>query len=173
MKRILSFAALFVAASFFQAAGQTPTDPNEGSILEYDGTNQIYRFKWWGRAGSTYFIQHSDNLMEAWQWVPIVEPGNDSIKEWGFTTTGDKFFVRLKYWTSPTSDPEGDDFDQDGVSNLLEVQLGNNPLGTDDSDGDGLGDFTELASGTNPSVSDLERNGTNLPGLVVYTCLQQ
>jgi hypothetical protein len=140
MKRILSFAALFIAASFFQAAGQTATDPNEGSILEYDSTNQIYRFKWWGRAGSTYFIQHSDNLMEPWQWVPVVEPGNDSIKEWGFTTTGTKFFARLKYWTGTTTDPEGDDFDQDGVPNLYEVQHGNNPFAIEDSDADGLPD---------------------------------
>jgi hypothetical protein len=140
MRRCLSFAALFIAASLFQATAQTPTDPNEGSVLEYDGTNQIYRFKWWGRSGSTYFIQHSENLMEPWQWVPVVEPGNDSIKEWGFTTTGTKFFARLKYWTGSTTDPEGDDFDQDGVPNLYEVQHGNNPFAIEDSDADGLPD---------------------------------
>jgi hypothetical protein len=128
MKRKLSFAALFIAASLFQATAQTPTDPNEGSVLEYDGTNQIYRFKWWGRTGSTYFIQHSENLMEPWQWVPVVEPGNDSIKEWGFTTTEAKFFARLKYWTGTTTgNPEEGDFDGDGISNLAEVQQGSDP----------------------------------------------
>jgi hypothetical protein len=140
MKRVLACAALFLAASFTQVAAQTPTDVNEGSRLEYDATNQIYRFKWWGRAGSTYFIQHSDNLMEPWQWLPVVESGDDSIKEWGFTTTGNKFFARLKYWTGATTDPEGDDFDQDGVPNLYEVQHGTNPFAIEDSDNDGLPD---------------------------------
>lgn len=140
MKRILSCAALFLAASFSQVAAQTPTDANEGSRLEYDSTNQIYRFKWWGHAGSTYFIQHSDNLMEPWQWLPVVVSGDDSIKEWGFTTTGNKFFARLKYWTGATTDPEGDDFDQDGVPNLYEVQHGTNPFAVEDSDNDGFPD---------------------------------
>jgi hypothetical protein len=88
-----------------------------------------------------------------------------------FTTTGDKFFVRLRYWTAPTSDPEGDDFDQDGVSNLLEVQLGSNPMGANDADDDGLGFFTEIVSGTNPAASDAARTGNNPLGLIVYSGL--
>lgn len=122
------------------ALAQTPDDLNEGSRLEYDSVNSIMRFKWWGRSGRTYFIQHADNLMNPWQWVPAVESGNDSIKEWGFTTTGDKFFVRLKYSDQATTDPEGDDFDLDGVPNLYEVQHGNNPFAIEDSDNDGLPD---------------------------------
>jgi hypothetical protein len=106
---------------------QTVTDPNEGSQLEYDSVNEIYRFKWWGKTGRTYFIQHSEDLV-TWTWVPVIEPGDDSIKEWGFTSTGDKFFLRLKYTDQATSDPEGDDFDNDGVSNLEEIQNGEDPF---------------------------------------------
>ncbi|MCX6970736.1 MAG: hypothetical protein NTV93_11400 [Verrucomicrobia bacterium] len=172
MKKMLLLLGIGIALGSFpvQLPAQTPTDSNEGSVLEFDGTNQIYRFKWWGRSGNTYFLQHSDDLVN-WLWVPVVEPGNDTIKEWGFTTTGDKFFVRLRYWTAATSDPEGDDFDQDGVSNLLEVQLGSNPMGANDSDDDGLGFFTEIASGTNPAASDTARTGNNPLGLIVYTSL--
>lgn len=134
------------------ALAQTPDDLNEGSKLEYDSVNSLWRFKWWGRSGNTYFIQHSDDL-QTWSWVPIVEPGDDSIKEWGFTTTADKFFWRLRYWTGPTTDPEGDDFDGDGVSNLDEVQQGLNPFSVD-SDNDGMPDGYEIANGLNPLADD-------------------
>ncbi len=143
---------------------QTPDDLNEGMRLEYDSVNSIWRFKWWGRSGRTYFIQHSDNLLEPWQWVPIVESGDDSIKEWGFTTTSDMFFWRLKYTDQATTDPEGDDFDGDGVSNLDEVQQGLSPFNVD-SDGDGMPDGYELANGLNPLVDDtlLDFDGDLIP----------
>ncbi len=125
------------------ALAQTPDDSNEGTKLEYDSANSIWRFKWWGRAGNTYFIQHSDDL-QTWSWVPIVEPGDDSIKEWGFTSTSDKFFWRLRYWTGATIDPEGDDFDGDGVPNLFEVQHGFNPFGLVDTSANGMPDEWEM-----------------------------
>lgn len=168
-----TFALLGILQAFlFGALAQTPNDPNEGSLLEYDSANSIMRFKWWGRIGRTYFIQHSDNLMDPWQWVPAVESGNDSIKEWGFTTTNDKFFVRLKYSDQSTTDPEGDDFDLDGVPNLYEVQHGNSPFVIEDSDLDGLPDgWLDVHAGTfaiyPPSrlTASLSRNQT-APGKV-------
>lgn len=132
---ILGLLLWLVACAF----AQTSTDQNEGTRLEYDATNAIWRFKWWGKSGRTYFIQHSEDL-RLWNWVPVVEPGDDSIKEWGFTTTGTKFFARLQYSTAGTTNAEGDDFDFDGVPNLYEVQHGNNPFAIEDSDGDGLPD---------------------------------
>ena len=119
---------------------QTANDINEGTKIEYDVANSIMRLKWWARSGRTYFIQHSDDLRNPWQWVPSVESGNDSIKEWGFTFTGSMVFLRLKYTDQPTTDPEGDDFDLDGVPNLYEIQHGNNPFAIEDSDLDGLPD---------------------------------
>lgn len=145
------------------AFAQTPDDPNEGTNLEYDATNAIWRFKWWSRAGSTYFIQHSEDLV-TWSWVPVVEPGDDSIKEWGFTTTADKFFWRLKSWTGLTTDPEGDDFDEDGLGNLWEVQNGLSPFRAD-SDGDGMPDGWEVANGLDALVGDalLDWDGDLVP----------
>ncbi|MEI8294447.1 MAG: hypothetical protein WCG66_10775 [bacterium] len=39
-----------------QLIAQSPSRPNEGSQLEHDVANQIWRFKWWGKSGRTYFI---------------------------------------------------------------------------------------------------------------------
>ncbi len=150
-----------ISAGFLFA--QTADDPNEGTKLEYDSTNEVWRFKWWGRAGSTYFLQHSEDL-QTWAWIPIVEPGDDSIKEWGLTSTSEKFFLRLRYTTEPTSDPEGGDFDGDGVSNLAEVQQGLDPF-DEDTDGDGMHDGYELANGLNPLLNDgnLDLDGDSVP----------
>ena len=171
MKRLICLAGLVFALGVpqFQSIAQTPTDINEGSRLEFDGANQVFRFKWWARSGRTYFIQHSDNLLNPWQWVPAVESGNDSIKEWAFATTGDKFFVRLKYSDAATSNPGGDDFDGDGISNLAEVQQGMNPFNVD-SDGDGMSDGWELTHGLNPVMNDasLDSDGDGLSNLTEY-----
>jgi len=123
--------------------GLTATDQNEGSRLENDEANGVLRFKWWGHTGRTYFIQHTEDLM-TWNWLPEVNSGGDSVIEKAFTTTGDKFFVRLKYTDTPTTDPEGDDFDGDELGNLWEVQHGMSPFSLD-SDGDSLPDGTDPA----------------------------
>jgi hypothetical protein len=127
MKLRILLGCFFLQALYVGAWSQTATDDNEGTKLEYDSANDIWRFKWWAKAGRTYFVLHSEDLV-TWTWVPIVEPGDASVKEWGFTSTTDKFFLRLKYTDQATSDPEGDDFDNDGVSNLEEVQNGTDPL---------------------------------------------
>ena len=147
MNRKLSLLTAFFVASVIVATGwlfaQTADDLNEGTKLEYDNTNEVWRFKWWGREGRTYFIQHSEDLV-LWNWVPVVEAGDDAIKEWGLTTTGDRFFMRLRYTDTPTTDPENDDFDGDGVPNLAEVMQGTNPFAWADTDNDGLPDDWEM-----------------------------
>lgn len=115
---ILSWA--FVTAPL---RGQTAGDHNEGSVIEEDTANSIYRFKWWGLGGRTYFLQHSTDL-DTWNWLPIIETGNNSVREWGFTLTVDKFFIRLWHSDIPTTDPDGADFDVDGLGNMNELLLG-------------------------------------------------
>jgi hypothetical protein len=143
---------LLVAAAAACALAQSPVDQNEGSKLEHDEANGIWRFKWWAKSGRTYFLQHSDNLT-LWNWVPIVESGNDSLKEWGFSISGDRFFVRLRHTDQTTTDPENDDFDDDGVPNLAEVAQGLDPFNPD-TDGDGLPDGWEIANGLDPLFND-------------------
>lgn len=137
---LLAFAA---ATTLAMARAQSPTDLNQGTKVEWDAANAMWRLKWWGRSGHTYFIQQSGGLLSPWQWLPMIASGNDSVREWGFTTTGDRFFVRLRHTDVPTSDPANDDFDGDGVSNLDEVVQGTDPLSAADLDGSGLPDDWE------------------------------
>jgi hypothetical protein len=150
MKRLILIAWM-VFASVGLLKAQSPDDLNEGAKVEWDAANSIWRLKWWGKAGRTYFIQHSSDLNLPWEWLPVVEAGDNGLTQGGFTASGGRAFLRLRYSDIPTSDPQGADFDGDGLSNLAEVGQGLNPLSSD-SDSDGLSDLLELASGSNAAA---------------------
>lgn len=135
-----TLAALAVASSAF---AQTATDLNEGSRLEYDAANAWWRLKWWGRQGHTYFIQSSQDL-QTWNWLKEVISGSDLPEQLVVTSSGDRFFVRLRHTDVPTTDPEGDDFDGDGVPNLYEITNGFDPFGIVDTNSNGMPDEWEL-----------------------------
>ena len=126
MKKILiSLSCLFALVGITLAQG--PTDPNEGSRLSSNSVTGVYTFGWWGRYGRTYFIQHSDDLIH-WSYFPVIETGLDQPIQWGFTSTGNRFFVRLRYTDIPTYNPFTADFDSDGVGNYNELMQGTDPL---------------------------------------------
>ncbi len=132
-------AAVLGAALWFMfftpAQAQTPGDLNEGTRLELDAATGIYHLKWWGRAGKSYFIQHSDDLL-SWEYLPLLPNGDDNVLEWGLTSSGDKLFLRLKIH----DDPFGIDSDGDGMSDAFDVLNGLDPHLADgalDLDGDG------------------------------------
>lgn len=136
---ILALFGVALLAGIPAVHAQGPADPNEGSRLIYDNANAIYRFSWWGKAGRTYFIQQSDDL-SLWTYLPIIEPGTDQVKQWGFTSTAPKFFLRLKISDQTAADPYAADFDGDSVSNQEELNGGTNPLGIADANHDGIPD---------------------------------
>lgn len=59
-----------------------------------------------------------------------------------------------------------DDTDGDGLSNVLEIWIGCNPLDPD-SDGDGVWDLVEILVGTNPLLTDTDDDGEGDGGWLV------
>lgn len=106
-----------------------------------------YRFDWTGEAGLTYFVQYSQDLQN-WQYFPLIDHGvvHDAVDVTPLDASNKplaKFFMRLVYTDIPTTDPEGDDFDGDGIPNLYElVNMLTDPL-LWDTDGDGNSDANE------------------------------
>lgn len=144
MKRFLSLLALAGMASATFA--QTPQPQAELT----PGTSNTWNLDWEGIAGRTYFLQHSEDLV-GWQYFPLIESGNDATLGWGFGSSADKFFVRLRYTDVPTADPDNADFDGDGLTNWEEIFIyGTDPFNAD-SDGDGMPDGWEVMHGFNPN----------------------
>lgn len=171
-KKRLVLIAWIVFAGVGQLAAQSPDDLNEGAKVEWDAANSIWRLKWWGKAGRTYFIQHSSDLNLPWEWLPVIEAGEDSVKQKGITVTGaDRSFWRLRYSDIPTSDPWNDDFDGDKVSNCLELQSHTDPLKFADTDEDSMPDDWETYQGLNPTDpgdADGDSDGDGLTNQLEY-----
>jgi hypothetical protein len=154
MKRfdfVRSFVALLAAFGIVRdASAQTAADPNEGSRLTLDIATGGYDFSWWGKAGRTYFIQHTDDLLTPWNYLFLIESGADDVLSWGFYSEAERFFLRLRYSDIPTTDPYNADFDGDKISNFDELWLGSDPLANEDTDSDGIPDAWELYYGLDP-----------------------
>ncbi len=125
------------------------------------GSSGTWNADWNGLADRTDFVQWSLDLQD-WHFAPVVEYGG-GVKSYGFTSSSSKFFVRLQQAYIPSTDPEGDDYDGDGLSNIDEVTLHDtNPLEWD-TDGDGMEDGWEIANNLDPrddgSIDPL--NGAN------------
>ena len=153
--RIL-FAAILAAACPLAAQEQN------SEVLTV-GADKFLR--WYGHEGRTYFIQVSDpnDHLRKWTWAPIIETGDDEDISYEVDGTADKGFFRLWFSDQFTNDPDGDDFDYDGLSNWDEVNVHQtNPLKWD-SDNDGLPDWWEIEHGLDPNDdgSNDPANGAN------------
>ncbi|MCP5538443.1 MAG: hypothetical protein H7A51_19695 [Akkermansiaceae bacterium] len=122
-------------------AGLTSLAPAQPQPRVTPLTADTFNLDWEGITGRTYFVQYSLDLV-AWQFMPVIEPGNGTPLGYGFDCGGERIFLRLKYTDEPTSNPHSDDFDADGISNWDEVRdggTGTDPL-LEDSDADGIRD---------------------------------
>jgi len=148
------------------AAGCPLAAQEQNSEVLTVGADKFLR--WYGHADRTYFIQVSDpnDHLRKWTWAPIIETGNAENISYEVDGTADKGFFRLWFSDQPTNDPDGDDFDGDGLSNLDEITLyQTNPL-TTDTDGDGLLDGWEVANSLDPNddgTTDPDNGGSGDP----------
>lgn len=144
--------ALFpiIAGVAFAAASPLIADDQNSELITV-GSDKFLR--WYGHADRTYFIQVSDpnDHLRKWTWAPIIETGNDEDISYEVDGTADRGFFRLWFTDEPTADPDGDDFDGDGLSNLAEITIHQtNPLDAD-TDGDGLLDGWEVTHSLDPN----------------------
>jgi hypothetical protein len=140
----------FVLVGLLTAASPLLADEHDLEVISV-GTDKFLR--WHGQADRTYFIQVSDpnDHLRKWTWAPIIETGNDEEISYEVDGTADKGFFRLWFSDQFTNDPNGDDFDYDGLTNWEEVSTHQtNPLKWD-SDDDGLPDWWEIEHGLDPN----------------------
>jgi hypothetical protein len=142
--RLLS-STLLLAAIFHAPPlrAQAAADLNEGLRLTANtATPGTYEVSWWGRAGHTYFLQRSEDLIAPWGYFPLIETGRDAAVRYGFSTPAARIFVRLRLLEATLADPYGADSDGDGLSNKEEFGLRSDPFLTD-TDLDGTPDAAD------------------------------
>jgi len=123
------------------------TDPLEADT-DQDGIDDGAERDYWVQKSGVDYSSDSDGDGK----INILDPDsdNDGILD-GF---------EIQYSLDPTNAGDAsDDFDNDGLSNLEEFQVGTNPT-LADTDGDGLSDGEEVKTyGTNPTLSDTDGDG--------------
>ena len=141
-------------------AQQDGIDQSSDLLIVPEGDKFLH---WYGHADRTYFIQvsDSDNPLTKWSWAPVIESGNDEEISHEVGGTAESGFFRLKYTDQvpgPGETVETADFDNDGISNLdeidppapLEPSNSIDPLNSD-TDGDGLNDGYERINDLDPN----------------------
>lgn len=131
----------FLAATTNRVAGET-------QVSLSPGTSGSWNVDWNGATERTDFLQWSTDLT-VWHWAPLVEYGAGA-KSYGFTSSTDKYFLRLQHDYTPSNDPEGDDYDYDSLSNIDEVTLHDTDPLNWDTDGDGMDDNWEIDNNFDP-----------------------
>lgn len=148
----------WAVAALWLAIAPVPASEQHSELVTVGGDKFL---RWHGHAGRTYFMQVSDpeDHLRRWTWAPIIETGDDEEISYEVDCTADKGFFRLKFTDQATSDPDGDDFDGDGLSNWDEVSVHQTDPLDGDTDGDGLNDREEIQLGTDPSLADTDGDG--------------
>lgn len=189
---MMPFQSSLALGAMLVAISPTAAQEQNSEIIQVDADMFL---RWHGHAGRTYFVQISDpnDHLKSWTWEPIIETGNDEDISYQVDGTADKGFFRLWFTDEPTNDPDGGDFDGDGLSNLAEVTIHQTtPLNPDtdgddmpdgwevlyalspldaadgslDPDNDGLTNAMEYQHGSNPNLGDSDGDGVTDGGEV-------
>lgn len=172
MKLLTLFFSLIVAVT--PLLGQTANDENEGAQITSAVAADAFIFSWWGVAGRTYFIQQSTELMD-WDYITIIESGQDAVIQWGFTSNAERYFLKLHFTDEPMVDPFDADIDFDGISNWQELLNGTDPFvidSGDDPDGDNLASLAELLAGTDSQLNAASDPSLFFTELIVLTPIE-
>jgi fibro-slime domain-containing protein len=162
--RTLSTSVLFPLLAAATAPAQTVAYPDEMLAISLGAAPGTLDLSWFGHTGRSYFLMYSPTLATgSWSYLPIIEPGTDATISYGATAPGEdeRFFARTIIMPSASTQPKFADFDNDGVSNMDELQAGLDPLAFSDSnedfdsDDDGLPDDWEIFY-----FGDLSRDGS-------------
>ena len=156
MKSLLLTYTLLVATLLSQQPVHAQMPPHPAPQVARNG--EACSLDWTSHPGITYFIQYSFDL-KTWNYLPVIESGDGQPISYGFQCDTDRMFLRLHYTNHPTSNPNSDDFDNDGISNWDEVRTGGtgtSPL-IADTDGDGVRDDGLVYAAQN------DPDGTGLP----------
>ena len=148
MKRLLLILMAW-GLGLMSATAQTATALNEGVRVTANATTGTQLLTWWGKAGRTYFVQQSYDLI-TWTYVPVVRSGAAAVDGLNFASTDSRQFWRLRYTEASlgsASTAGNADFDSDGQTNQQELDAGTDPFNPD-SDGDGFSDGTEALAET-------------------------
>lgn len=135
---------------------QSASDPNEGLTIAFDGGANAGTLDWFGRAGRAYFILQTDDLTTDWNYAPVIETGNGLAISWGFSSTAEASFFRLKFTDQFMFDAWSEDLDGDGVSNMDELLQETDPFSAVDADSNGLADDWELFHSLTTASGDEE-----------------
>jgi hypothetical protein len=159
--------SLLTALVFAPAApAQTEFWPNEGLIISPGSEDFAYQMTWWGKAGRTYFIQRSGDLVN-WVFLYDIVSGTGAVIDppFRYISTEERAFFRLRFSDIPTPDPWNADFDGDHVSNSDELFQNTDPGLYADSDGDGMSDDWEIRYGLDPHNPDDADDDPDLDGI--------
>jgi hypothetical protein len=170
--KTFSLASLCIITGVFSArlSAQSAGEDNAGSKLTTDAETGVFLYSYWGVSGRTYFLQHSDDLLQ-WNFLPIIEQGFDEVTRYALMPSigWTKLFLRLRHTDAATGgDPYAADFDADGIPNGFEVEHGLNPFNAADASAvvNGLTNLElyhqSLGAGADPTQ-------VNPLGLMIYT----
>jgi hypothetical protein len=148
--------------------GMIHADPAPQPQVSFtQGSGTTWNADWTGILGRSYFSQGSTDLVN-WEWFPLIE-FSDGLKGVGVDVEGSpKYFFRLAYTDEPTTEPELEDFANDGIGSLIKVLMGLDPfvpLAWEDTDSDGIHDaierfwFSNSLTGTDGGDDDANGNG--------------
>jgi hypothetical protein len=156
MKHLLSLMLMVSMAGALPVKAQTALDLNEGVQVSQGAQEGEFVVSWWGKAGRTYFVQQSFDLM-TWQYVPVIESGAEAVCGLNVSCSETRQFWKLRYTDAPTGgNAQTADFDGDGLANLDELYYGADPFKAD-SDDDSLSDYAEVMTHfTNPLLADTD-----------------